>query len=52
MAVPGENFGGKRVGSNGLKVLNLQMIYIISVHTYGQWNRWGSLMYHTQSKHA
>ena len=22
------------------------------VHTYGQWNRWGSLMYHTQSKHA
>ena len=37
----------------GLKiVLNLQMTYIIIAHTYEQWGRWGSHMYHTQSKHA
>ena len=33
-------------------VLNLQMTYIIIAHIYEQWDRWGSLMYHTQSKHA
>ena len=32
-------------------VLNVHRTYIIIVHTYGQWNRLGSLMYHTQSKH-